>query len=222
MPRPRKPVNHGTDYAYTKRGCRCEECTEAHRLANISFRAKYEEHAGRGYYSSGPALHCLSCGDPVGGAVDKSDPRHKACRERRVRRRAAAERKLALAAAGRASMWCWTQGTCAQCGAYFMRHGQSSPFCSKACSRRARPTSRQFKISNRDRVAIYERDAWTCQLCSEQVDPDLPPLDDWAASLDHVIPQAWQLIPDHSPANLQLAHRICNSIKGDMATERAA
>jgi hypothetical protein len=43
------------------------------------------------------------------------------------------------------------------------------------------------------------------------------PLDDWAPSLDHIEPQSWALIPDHSPANLRLAHRWCNSVRGDLS-----
>ncbi|MFC7330808.1 MULTISPECIES: HNH endonuclease [Nocardiopsidaceae] len=65
------------------------------------------------------------------------------------------------------------------------------------------------------RLAIYERDGWICQLCSEPVDPDLPYLDNWAASLDHIVCQAWTDEPDHSPENLRLAHRWCNSVRGD-------
>jgi hypothetical protein len=40
-------------------------------------------------------------------------------------------------------------------------------------------------------------------------------LSDYAASLDHIIPQSMQLIPDHSPSNLRLVHRWCNSARGD-------
>lgn len=65
------------------------------------------------------------------------------------------------------------------------------------------------------RAAIYERDRWTCQLCFEPVDPDLGPSDAWAATLDHIVCQSWGEEPDHSPANLRLAHRWCNSVRGD-------
>lgn len=71
----------------------------------------------------------------------------------------------------------------------------------------------------RDRLAIYERDGWVCQLCMEPTDRDLmstDPRNDWAPSLDHIEPQSHALIPDHSPANLRLAHRWCNSVRGDL------
>jgi 5-methylcytosine-specific restriction endonuclease McrA len=65
------------------------------------------------------------------------------------------------------------------------------------------------------RLAIYERDGWVCQLCHEPVDPDLDQSDVWGATLDHIECQSWALIPDHRPTNLRLAHRWCNSARGD-------
>lgn len=76
-------------------------------------------------------------------------------------------------------------------------------------------------ISRADRLAIYERDDWICQLCRLPVDPDLHPLDRMAATLDHIEPQSWALIPDHLPRNLQLAHRVCNTLRGNVAVEQA-
>lgn len=75
------------------------------------------------------------------------------------------------------------------------------------------PRVRSAWISRKDRLAIYERDEWICQLCGEIVDKDADFNDDFAPSLDHIIPQSHHLIPDDSPRNLQLAHRVCNSRK---------
>lgn len=136
---------------------------------------------------------------------------------RAATKRRDAQRRLVDAARGTASTWVWVVGECAQCLEPFARHGQASRFCSTACRKKARRT---WKIATRDRMAIYERDGWTCQLCLESVDRDLmttDPLSDWAPSLDHIEPQAWALIPDHSPTNLRLAHRWCNSVRGDLS-----
>jgi hypothetical protein len=122
---------------------------------------------------------------------------------------------LAKAAAGTSSSWVWTMGECAQCLTSFVRHGTASQFCSGQCRRKARSG---FKVSLRDRLTIYERDGWICQLWLDPVDRDLmaaDPMNDWAPSLDHIEPQARTLIPDHSPENLRLAHRWCNSVRGD-------
>lgn len=35
-----RPITHGHESAYTRRGCRCPACTEAHRLARAKYRKK--------------------------------------------------------------------------------------------------------------------------------------------------------------------------------------
>jgi len=70
-------------------------------------------------------------------------------------------------------------------------------------------------ISTKRRRSLYDRDGWVCQLCLEPVDPDLPSSDQWAATLDHIVPQSHAVFPDHSDGNLRLAHRWCNSVRGD-------
>ena len=72
-----------------------------------------------------------------------------------------------------------------------------------------------IQISRRDRMAIYERDGWRCQLCQEPVDPSLEPQHRLAATLDHIAPRSLTLFPDDSPQNLRLAHRSCNSARGN-------
>lgn len=107
-------------------------------------------------------------------------------------------------------------GQCLNCGDAFVLDLRSTRnpgrYCSQRCLRRA---TRRFHVSDKVRQSIYERDDWICQLCTEPVDRNLNPQDLWAASLDHIVCQSWTLIPDHSPSNLRLAHRMCNSIRGD-------
>lgn len=110
-------------------------------------------------------------------------------------------------------------GGCGWCGEYFVAAGAKARFCSSKCKTQEsflrRSAGGTFKISAKRRKEIYERDGWTCQICSHPVDASLGHTDNWSATLDHVIPQALQLVPDHSPANLRLAHRWCNSARGD-------
>lgn len=73
----------------------------------------------------------------------------------------------------------------------------------------------RFAVPPSRRRRLYERDGWVCQLCFEPVDREAHYLDDWAPSLDHIIPQASTLVPDHSDANLRTAHRWCNAVRGD-------
>lgn len=111
--------------------------------------------------------------------------------------------------------------TCQACGKTFARR-QPQQFCSRQCfavTRRGpgyteHDDSRNW-IARADRLAIYTRDDWTCQLCGDPIDRDAHFLDDLAATLDHIECRSWVLIPDHSPSNLRTAHRICNSRRAD-------
>lgn len=110
------------------------------------------------------------------------------------------------------------QGPCAWCAEPFLVLVGSSEitarYCSRRCSRKAQDRRRgRFIIAPQDRRAIYERDGWTCQLCGDPVNPSLGPSDIWAATLDHIVPRSAG--GDHSPKNLRLAHRWCNSVRGD-------
>jgi hypothetical protein len=84
-----------------------------------------------------------------------------------------------------------------------------------AKAQRKRPAILPFKPSKAFRLAIYERDSWTCQLCGDPVDRSATPSTRLAPSLDHIECQSWALIPDHSAKNLRLAHRRCNSKRGN-------
>lgn len=70
-------------------------------------------------------------------------------------------------------------------------------------------------VSPVDRLAVFDRDGWVCQLCGEPVDPDLKGPDPQCASLDHIVPLS--LGGDHSMENTQLAHLGCNASKGNRA-----
>lgn len=117
----------------------------------------------------------------------------------------------------------FSAGRCDECGDEFVRQGRTS-FCSRRCRdragrRRHRLGRGKFSVSSQVRYEIYERDGWVCQLCFDPVDPSVDTLDRWGHTLDHIIPQSHQLVPDHSPQNLRLAHRICNSLRGDGTEE---
>jgi 5-methylcytosine-specific restriction endonuclease McrA len=111
----------------------------------------------------------------------------------------------------------FVEGPCAWCGDRFTIVDQlQARYCSARCGRAAgKAGRRRFNVSPLVRREVYERDGWVCQLCKDPVDPGLPTSDAWAATLDHIIPQAWVLVPDHRPENLRLTHRWCNSVRGD-------
>ena len=78
------------------------------------------------------------------------------------------------------------------------------------------PDTNRWWINPIQRNAIYVRDNWVCQICRKPVDRTLDhATDPMGATLDHITPQSLSDEPDHSPSNLRLAHRVCNSARGN-------
>lgn len=164
---------------------------------------------------------------PVGGNVNKSPrpclecgvvftPRirrptffcSRSCKDARRQRLQRDERLAAKAAESRA---------CVVCGGLISAEFRGDrAYCGDRCARLARRhtgnSTRRLRVPDQgdpiSRVAVYERDAWICQLCSEPVDPNLEYPDPRAASLDHVVPLSRG--GTHESTNLQLAHLKCN------------
>ena len=154
---------------------------------------------------------------------------------------AAERRRIAAARLGRTLPpfdRLFIHGPCRACGSVFTAADVRSRFCSDVCatrhqaalaamargrigprvppsSKQGLPKQRRGRIPGVVRRGVYERDQWTCQLCGLPVDKKLHYLDPMAATLDHIECQSWVLIPDDSPKNLRLAHRSCNSKRGD-------
>jgi len=59
---------------------------------------------------------------------------------------------------------------------------------------------------------VYERDRWVCQLCRRRVDPHLKSPHPLSKTIDHIVPMSQG--GGHVYANVQLAHRDCNTRKG--------
>lgn len=97
---------------------------------------------------------------------------------------------------------------CSGCGNTFVRTYPTQVRCRRGCGRGGpwfSPTLRLF---------VYSRDSWQCQLCGEQIDTDLLGANSlWSPSLDHIVPRSKG--GSHDVENLQAAHLICNSRKGD-------
>lgn len=112
----------------------------------------------------------------------------------------------------------WFSACCPMCDTWFVTDNPRDRNCSPRCGRRAgkdkrRALERQAFVAPVSRHQVYERDHWTCQLCREPVARDQVVPHPQAPTLDHVIPLARG--GTHEPANVQLAHYLCNSIKTD-------
>lgn len=114
--------------------------------------------------------------------------------------------------------------TCAECGAHFQTvYGiKLRIYCSHACgARAARRAGKQARRAERmgaaaravRAVAVFERDAWRCQICGRKtLQSKRGTTHPMAPELDHIVPLSRG--GDHSYANTQCACRACNAAKG--------
>lgn len=110
-------------------------------------------------------------------------------------------------------------GRCRRCSTAFVDRQITAVFCSPLCARRwhrdEAKARKGYRVPRAIRTYVYKRDRNTCQLCRRPVDMTLPHQHPMSATLDHIVCQSWTLVPDHSPANLRLAHMICNAQRGN-------
>jgi 5-methylcytosine-specific restriction endonuclease McrA len=123
-----------------------------------------------------------------------------------------------------------TVRACLWCGAAFAPTKNPHVYCSSQC-RSSADIDRNREAYNRrnasrralergartdetfDRLEIFDRDGWICQLCLAPIDWDLSGRDPLAPALDHIVPL--NKGGDHSRANVQASHFGCNARKSD-------
>lgn len=86
------------------------------------------------------------------------------------------------------------------------RYATKHPEVVRDQSRRRLARKRALPSEPINEVEIFDRDGWVCQLCGK-------PVEKGEESLDHIIPIS--LGGPHLKSNVQLAHRRCNSRKGN-------
>jgi 5-methylcytosine-specific restriction endonuclease McrA len=104
-----------------------------------------------------------------------------------------------------------------------MRHASTTPEQRETAKRlRYQEKCRWRRALKAGRIAepytlaeVAERDGYRCGICRVEVDMDLDGRLGMGPSIDHVVPIS--LGGDDTPANVQLAHRRCNSRKGNRA-----
>lgn len=133
-------------------------------------------------------------------------------------------------AAARQALTTSGQRPCAGCEAPVASTG-SKVLCSSCREMRKQEQGRQ---KNRERRAllrgalsepytlaeIAERDEYHCQLCSGPVDMSIAAPDPLSPSIDHAVPLSKG--GDDTRANVQLAHRRCNTRKGVRGAQQLA
>lgn len=110
-------------------------------------------------------------------------------------------------------------------------------YCSRACyqastrlgdhadaRRRAKDVRRARKrnafVADVVRFEIYQRDGWVCQICGDPVEREARVPCAKAPTLDHRL--ALSRGGTHEPSNVQLAHFLCNALKGDRGWEQGS
>lgn len=125
-------------------------------------------------------------------------------------------------------------GYCPECSSPFVDRQPDGTYCSRACRgrhvrRRARnqPVAKahhqERKRQRRREVGeefsvdlVGNRDEWCCGICGSSVDANLDRIThERGATVDHIVPLSRG--GSHELSNVQLAHRCCNSAKGDRA-----
>ena len=113
---------------------------------------------------------------------------------------------------------------CDFCERSFVGDGKRSRYCSSECFdanrnkanwkyvNKRRALLREALVESFDRVEIFERDDWVCQLCGTPVDRLATFPAPLSASLDHIIPISRG--GTHEPGNAQCSHLRCNVSKG--------
>lgn len=216
-----------------RRGCRCDRCraAQAERLRVYAAKRRAEGRPIRPNRAKVERV-CVGCGVTFSVRADRATryctirchnlstrgidpsapPKPKRRRKSEVRKRA--ERRAAKAARGTSGgNLVWIQGRCLVCEEHFPPSpGLASRYCSPDC--RAVSRRRSSWIGYAARLAVYERDEWVCQICKEPVDRAAHHMDDWAPTLDHITPRSRG--GSDEGENLRLAHRWCNSVRGDL------
>ena len=147
--------------------------------------------------------------------------------DRKAKAEAAAERKRIQEQERAAKM---REVSCTVCGTLFTTTNQRRFTCSSECSRKRENTLKSRKNDKRipkdkriDRIDLHDlfkRDNGVCHICGKQCNWNDYTVTDttiiagnWYPSVDHILPVS--LGGSDSWDNVMLAHRICNSIRGN-------
>ena len=145
----------------------------------------------------------------------------------KARAEASAERKRVLEQERAAKR---REVVCGMCGKLFVTSNPLQKRCSAECSRKYnnrihshkhdKRIAKDKRINKIELLSLYKRDGGICHICGKQCNLDDYTVTDaaviagnWYPSIDHIVPvskggaDSWD--------NVKLAHRICNSIRGN-------
>ena len=117
---------------------------------------------------------------------------------------------------------------CPQCGKLFYTtlSAKDKIYCSEKC--RARKDHKKYKDTRKRQMRkafvepvgikfTYKKYGGRCAICGQDVPDTTEPSNQWASTVDHIMPISKGGL--HMKSNCQLAHRLCNSIKLDVTED---
>lgn len=142
----------------------------------------------------------------------KADPEY--LRERRERSRAHYERNAERTRDARlAATADWRRRNADRIAEYERRYRREKAEAVRAKNLRRRARLLDALVEDVDPQVLWERDGGTCGICKLPVDHSLPWPHKMSKTVDHVVPLS--LGGEHSYANTQIAHAVCNSRKNN-------
>lgn len=212
-------------YTYDRQ---CERCSEKFttKLRSARFCSQTCRNLARRW-----ALICRGCGEPWQARSAEAFWCSTACRilEEQAKRAPFAQVAIwerpgrwvhpkYIATAPKPLRKRWYVGQCACCGTWFIHDQPTTITCSPRCCKKIQRANRRAVkkaafVAPVWRHKIFERDGWKCGLCRKPVKRDAVAPHPKAPVIDHITPLAAG--GTHEPANVQCAHFLCNSLKGD-------
>lgn len=203
----------------SKQICCSSECSEHNRKekANATARIRYQNDSHRTW------------DEYVANQAQKKQERsERLAIESKKRREELQKRKAEKEAQKAANIAYWLnyneEHICDICGNTFISHYPTTKYCSDSCRRAAHKTKHRYDGITIDKdialKRLAKRDHNLCKICGFFVDWNDYVITDKGKicgnmypSIDHIQPISKEGL--HSWDNIQLAHRICNSYKGN-------
>lgn len=159
---------------------------------------------------------CEACGSRFERIRPKTPPKtcSRACHLALLRRARSQPKKQPCAGACGATVISANPALCADCRETRKRERWQQK------NRRRRAALREADSESYTLEEIAERDRFRCQLCCRKVDMRLKSPHPMSPTIDHIVPLAKG--GDDTRANVQLAHRRCNTSKGVRGSQQLA
>lgn len=182
-------------------------------------QASFERRSKHGITPKYCSPKCVTESQRLRYLKKRNDPEFKAAMARNSRRRY--ERVCAddrLLAAQREMTRLWRANNPEHLSNYDRARRLARPDVTREKNQKRRARLLNAFVENVDLRLVWDRDEGMCKICELPVDPDLKWPHKMSKTLDHIVPLSKN--GEHSYANVQLAHAVCNSRKNNFTREQ--